>query len=396
MLFGVYFHIPYCIQRCTYCDFATYEQSQILPPDNYTQLVIKEIALKKRLFLGGSTTREINTIYFGGGTPSLFSIENIVLLLEALSREGFYRSPDAELTIEINPGTVNERKLNQYLELGFNRFSLGAQTFNQNHLKRVHREHSVEQTLESLDLFRRYKLNFNFDILFGLPFQNVEELKEDILRAVSLGSTHISPYYLTVLEGHPLSKNRPPEDAQISMFETIDRELTHNGYFRYELSNYSKPGFESKHNMLYWTDQEYAGFGLSSHSYVKQSFDNGTPWGSRFWNPNNIKIYENEIREQSSQNDFYFNSPKELPKKYFEVLSENQSLTDFCHTSLRITRGIELSLLEAKFSNTFYQQALSSFRKLTTSGLLVETPMGFSLSNNGKMISNFVFQKLTF
>lgn len=396
MLFGVYFHIPYCIQRCTYCDFATYEQSQILPPDSYTQLVIKEIALKKRLFLGGSTTREINTIYFGGGTPSLFSIENIVLLLEALSREGFYRSPDAELTIEINPGTVNERKLNQYLELGFNRFSLGAQTFNQNHLKRVHREHSVEQTLESLDLFRRYKLNFNFDILFGLPFQNVEELKEDILRAVCLGSTHISPYYLTVPEGHPLSKNRPPEDAQISMFETIDRELTHSGYFRYELSNYAKPGFESKHNMLYWTDQEYAGFGLSSHSYVKQSFENSTPWGSRFWNPNNIKIYENEIREQSSQNDFCFISPKELPKKYFEVLAENQSLTDFCHTSLRIARGIDLSQLEAKFSNTFYQQALSSFRKLTAGGLLIETPMGFSLSNNGKMISNFVFQKLTF
>lgn len=396
MLFGVYFHIPYCIQRCTYCDFATYEQSQILPPDSYTQLVIKEIALKKRLFLGDSSTREINSIYFGGGTPSLFSIENIVLLLEALSREGFYRSPDAELTIEINPGTVNDRKLNQYLELGFNRFSLGAQTFNQTHLKRVHREHSVEQTLESLDLFRRYKLNFNFDILFGLPFQNVDELKEDILRAVSLGSTHLSPYCLTVPEGHPLSKNRPAEDAQISMFETIDHELTRSGYFRYELSNYAKPGFESKHNMLYWTDQEYAGFGLSSHSYVKQSFKNKTPWGSRFWNPNNIKIYESEIREQSFHNDFCFKSPYELPKKYFEVLTENQSLTDFCHTSLRIARGIDLSQLDAKFSNSFYQQALSSFRKLTASGLLIETPMGFALSNNGKMISNFVFQKLTF
>lgn len=396
MLFGVYFHIPYCIQRCTYCDFATYEQSQILPPDNYTQLVVKEIAAKKDLFLQGASSRKVNTIYFGGGTPSLFSIENIVLLLESLSREGFDYGPDAEMTIEINPGTVDEKKLNQYLELGFNRFSLGAQTFNQKHLTRVHREHSVQQTLDSLDLFKRYKLNFNFDILFGLPHQSLDELIYDVQQAVGLGSTHVSPYYLTVPEGHPLSKNRPEEDAQVTMFDIIESELLKSGFYRYEISNYAKPGFESKHNLLYWTDQEYAGFGLSSHSYVKNNFASKTPWGSRFWNPNNIKIYEKEISDLTTKKDFKYTSPFDFEAKYFEVLTENQSLTDFCHTSLRIAQGIDLSLLKTKFSVPFYEQVVNKLKDLNANGLLEPTPRGFTLSAKGKMISNFVFQRLTF
>lgn len=396
MLFGVYFHIPYCIQRCTYCDFATYEQSQILPPDNYTQLVVKEIAAKKDLFLQGASSRKVNTIFFGGGTPSLFSIENIVLLLESLSREGFDYGPDAEMTIEINPGTVDEKKLNQYLELGFNRFSLGAQTFNQKHLTRVHREHSVQQTLDSLDLFKRYKLNFNFDILFGLPHQSLDELIYDVQQAVGLGSTHVSPYYLTVPDGHPLSKNRPEEDAQVMMFDIIESELLKSGFYRYEISNYAKPGFESKHNLLYWTDQEYAGFGLSSHSYVKNNFASKTPWGSRFWNPNNIKIYEKEISDLATKKDFKYTSPFDFEAKYFEVLAENQSLTDFCHTSLRIAQGIDLSLLKAKFSAPFYEQVVNKLKDLNANGLLEPTPRGFALSAKGKMISNFIFQRLTF
>lgn len=396
MFFGVYFHIPYCIQRCTYCDFATYEQSQILPPDKYTQLVVDEIRLKKNLFLGPNQTRKVDTVYFGGGTPSLFSIENIVLLLQGLAKQGFNISPDAEMTIEINPGTVDEKKLQQYLELGFNRFSIGAQTFNEAHLKRVHREHSVQQTIQTLQLFKKYNLNFNFDILFGLPFQTKEELVYDVQQAISLGSTHISPYYLTVPEGHPLSKNRPIEDNQIIMFDVIESELSKAGFNRYEISNYALPGFESKHNMLYWTDQEYAGFGLSSHSYVKSNFEQNFPWGARFWNPNNIKIFEQELLDYLGRDNFSFQSPQDFPSKYFEQLKENQSLTDFCHTSLRIAKGLDLKKLEAKFSRSFFEQAVNALNRLNADGLVEKTPIGFTLSPKGKMISNFVFERLTF
>ena len=151
----------------------------------------------------------IDTLYFGGGTPSLFAIKDIVQVIDALSRAGYSLSPDAELTMELNPGTVSEVKLDEYLKIGFNRFSVGAQTFNQAHLKRVHREHSVNDTIESLKLLQKNKLNYNFDLLFGIPFQTIDELDHDLSQALEIEPPHISPYYLTVPEGHPLSKNRP-------------------------------------------------------------------------------------------------------------------------------------------------------------------------------------------
>lgn len=389
MSFGVYVHIPYCIQRCTYCDFATYEQSKILPPNQYTQLLVKEIHLKKSIFLQNKDSRTIDTLYFGGGTPSLFAITDIVQVIDALSSAGYPLSPEAELTMELNPGTVNEHKLNEYLKLGFNRFSVGAQTFNQTHLKRVHREHSVKETVDSLALLKKYQLSYNFDLLFGMPYQTIQELDHDLGQALEIQPPHISPYYLTVPEGHPLSKNRPIEDDQMIMFERIEETLTKAQYQRYEISNYARPGFESKHNSLYWNDQDYWGIGLSSHSYLKKSprFD----WGSRFWNPNNIKIYQEEI--ECSQ---VIHSPDALDEKYYEILKENQSLTDFCHTSLRRARGLIWADLESKFNTTSRALAHKELLTLCDRGLVLTTDEGYTLTSKGKLISNWVFEKLTF
>ncbi len=389
MSFGVYVHIPYCIQRCTYCDFATYEQSKILPPADYTQLLIQEIDLKKQLFLQNKESQIIDTLYFGGGTPSLFAIKDIVQVIDALSRAGYTLSPEAELTMELNPGTVDEAKLNEYLKIGINRFSVGAQTFNQAHLKRVHREHSVNDTVKSLKLLQKNKLNYNFDLLFGIPFQTIDELDHDLSQALEIAPPHISPYYLTVPEGHPLSKNRPLEDDQMVMFEHIEAKLTAAGYDRYEISNYARPGFEAKHNSLYWNDQSYWGIGLSSHSYLKQT--PSFPWGSRFWNPNNIKIYEEEIRALGP-----ISSPSQLADKYFEVLKENQSLTDFCHTSLRRARGLISMDLESKFNQTSAARVYNELTDLCKRELIETTGSGFTLTSKGKLISNWVFEKLTF
>lgn len=389
MSFGVYVHIPYCIQRCTYCDFATYEQTKILPPADYTKLLIQEIKLKKQIFLQNKDSQIIDTLYFGGGTPSLFAIKDIVQLIDALSSAGYPLGPNAELTMELNPGTVDESKLNEYLKLGFNRFSVGAQTFNQTHLKRVHREHSVNDTLVSLRLLGKYNVNYNFDLLFGMPFQTIDELDHDLSQALEIKPPHISPYYLTVPEGHPLSKNRPVEDDQMIMFEHIEQRLMAAGYHRYEISNYALPGFESKHNSLYWNDQNYWGIGLSSHSYLRQTTE--MPWGSRFWNPNNIKIYQEEIRSLTP-----INSPYQLDEKYFEILKENQSLTDFCHTSLRRARGLVAHDLELKFTGVSKDRVYRQLDDLTQRGLLVVTEEGFSLTSKGKLISNWVFEKLTF
>lgn len=387
MSFGIYIHIPYCIQRCTYCDFATYEQSKLMPHTDYTSLLLKEISQRASWFLNGCTSRSVDTIFFGGGTPSLFSIDHIVLLLDGLSRAGYTISKNAEMTIEINPATVDEKKLLQYLDLGFNRFSIGAQSFHDHHLKKVHREHSVQDTLDTLQLMRSTGVNYNFDLLFGIPNQTIDELKFDLEHVFKWMPSHLSPYYLTVPEGHPLSKNRPPEDDQMAMFDLIYNSLPKNGYVHYEISNFALPGFESKHNSLYWSDQEFWGIGMSSHSYLKHN----TPWGARFWNPNNIKIYQKQIETSGILVGF-----ENLESHYFEILKKNQSLTDFCHTSLRRQEGIIEHDVKKKFATNGWDLLYPILSNLVKTELVSQTPTGYSLTQKGRLLSNQVFEKLTF
>ncbi len=373
---GVYIHIPYCLQRCTYCDFATYVHTEIRPPQEYVALVKKEIHNKRNLF----GPKELQTIYFGGGTPSLIDANLIADLIRELSASGFKTGPDTEITLEINPATVDEKKLEIYLRAGINRFSVGAQSFSDRLLKMVHREHNAQQTKDTLALLRKYNLNFSFDLLFALPTQTLDELKYDVEIAVELGSKHISPYCLTVPEGHPLSKNRPLEDEQIEMFEIIHRALKDHGQQRYEISNYSNPGFESKHNLLYWTDQEYWGLGLSAHSYSKDP-----TWGSRFWNLNSIDLYARQIESGIA-----------LPNEQLELLEKHQALTDFSHTSLRLSEGLSVEKLVKKFGSNTLELIENSAKSLVQHGLLRFENNHYQLTQKGILISNQVFEKFTY
>lgn len=385
MAFGVYVHIPYCIQRCTYCDFATYEQSKILPPDQYVDLVLKEIRQKR----GYYAPQSLDTIYFGGGTPSLIPAHLIVAIIKELGRYGFTTRPDTEITIEINPATIDREKLKIYLDHGVNRFSVGAQTFDDRLLKMVRREHSAKQTLETLDLLRSYGLNFSFDILFALPSQTVQGLQRDVQIAVEQGAKHISPYCLTVPDGHPLSKGRPIDDEQVEMFDIIANELTSKGFQQYEISNFALPGYESRHNLLYWIDEPYWGLGLSSHSYSKE-----TPWGTRYWNINSIGEYEKQILSMGDQE---FTSPTlQLPASQVEVLEMHQALTDFCHTSMRLMRGLNVKALEKKFSLPTQKKVSDMLLGLQEKGWVSHDNGHWSLTKSGLVLSNRVFQELTF
>ncbi|AHZ85619.1 radical SAM family heme chaperone HemW [Bdellovibrio bacteriovorus] len=385
MAFGVYIHIPYCIQRCTYCDFATYEQSKILPPDQYVELLFKEIRQKHRYY----TPQSLDTIYFGGGTPSLIPANLIVAIIKELGRYGFTTRPDTEITIEINPATVSKEKLKTYLDNGINRFSVGAQTFDDRLLKMVHREHSAKQTLETLDLLRAHGVNFSFDILFALPSQTVEGLRRDVEIAVEQGAKHISPYCLTVPDGHPLSKGRPIDDEQVEMFDIIADELTRKGFQQYEVSNFALPGFESRHNMLYWVDEPYWSLGLSSHSYSKES-----AWGTRYWNINSINEYQKQILAFDGQE---FDSPvRHLPSNQVEVLQMHQALTDFCHTSMRLMRGLNVEQLQAKFPQNVSEKVLQIMKNLEQKSWIRFDNGHWSLTREGLVLSNRVFQELTF
>jgi len=373
---GVYIHIPYCLQRCTYCDFATYVHTEIRPPQDYVSLVKKEIHNKKNLF----TPKELKTIYFGGGTPSLIDAHLLIQLIEELREACFTTGPNTEITIEINPATIDEKKLDVYLKAGINRFSVGAQSFSDRLLKMVHREHNAQQTRDTLALLRKYNLNFSFDLLFALPTQTLDELKYDIEVAMNLGSKHVSPYCLTVPEGHPLSKNRPLEDEQVEMFEIIHSALSQQGQNRYEISNYALPGYESKHNLLYWTDEEYWGLGLSSHSYSKSS-----PWGTRFWNLNSFDLYAKQI-----------DSGIQLPLNQQEILEKHQALTDFCHTSLRLSAGLSVEKLVQKFDSGLTSKIATTAKPMIEHGLLRFENNHYRLTEKGLLISNQVFERFTY
>jgi len=390
MSFGVYFHIPYCIQRCSYCDFATYEKSQILPPAEYIEIVKKEMRLKQSYF----PEKNLDTIYFGGGTPSLLEPELIVSLVTELGKLGFQKSKNIEMTLEINPATLNQSKLDQYLDAGFNRFSVGAQTFDDALLKMVRREHTAQQTLDTLELLRKNNVNFNFDLLFALPKQTWDGFKKDVEIALQSGAKHLSPYCLTVPQGHVLSNNRPVDDVQVEMFEYLMEHLPAANYQQYEISNFAIPGFESKHNQLYWDDQNYWGLGLSSHSYSKNF-----QWGMRFWNKNNINDYVGQIQKFSESNfsQLGVNQVEGLEEAQYEVLELYQSITDYLHTAFRKMSGFNLKKFETKFGDQITQDLSKRLDRLKKQNLILETDQNtWTLTKKGLVLSNQVFLELTY
>ena len=394
--FGVYIHIPYCKQICPYCDFTKYEMGKILPPEDYVEFLIKEIRTKAPEVLAGHAQRELNTIYFGGGTPSLLEPRLILRLIEELANAGFTKGPNCELTIEIDPATCDRAQLDSYLAMGFNRFSVGAQTFNERLLKVAGRKHSAQDTVNLLSLLKSSRVNYSFDLLFALPSQTLEELRADVATALNFDPSHLSAYCLTVPENHPMALGRAPEDEQTEMFDLVETALAAKGIMRYEISNFAKPGFESRHNLLYWTDQAYWGLGTSAHSYFPRGFseklDEKAPWGTRFWNAPSIKGYENEIAAITPD----WNLHKDIPEERLEILEKHQSLTDFCHTSLRLVRGLDENALRLKFGEGVAKQTTKIFVELESTGLAAKTTDGWALTTRGQLLANTVFGKLTF
>lgn len=381
-MFGLYIHIPYCLQRCSYCDFATYVHDQILAPENYVELIKKEIR-QKAAYVPAQT---LTSIYFGGGTPSLLSSDLILAILEEIGKTHLVISPKTEITLEINPATLDVAKIRHLLAGGVNRFSVGAQTFNDDLLKAAGRKHSSVDTLKTLDLLRSENVNYSFDLLFALPKQNLADLDSDLQKIVELKPPHLSAYCLTVPTGHPMSHNRPTDDHQVEMFSKITSALKTIGLERYEISNFSAPGNESQHNLLYWRDGEYLGVGLSAHSYLK----NQHPWGCRFWNPSSIQEYE-KLMHGDPKNSL----PFLLEKNLGEILDEKSSLFDFCHTALRLDAGLNKTALRNKYSSEQVENMEKQLQKLSTRGLIVEDVATWRLSEEGLLLSNHVFSEIS-
>ena len=334
------------------------------------------------------------SIYFGGGTPSILKAEQIIDLILELERAGFDLNHLEEVTVEVDPKTMDPSEGLPVLKSGrVNRISLGVQTCNDHFLAQIGRIHRASDIQKIVDALHRYQIPFSMDLLFGLPCQTLKDLKNDIQDFLNHSPHHISTYLLEVSARNKLYSRLPSEDTQAQMLESVEDILTENKFERYELSNYAKPQFQSQHNLLYWNDQPYLGLGLGAHSYLKPP-DVTSKWATRFWNPRAMAQYKIWIESLKPQTCFY-KSKQETEKEDLQV---HQSLTDFCYTQLRKTEGLRSKDLLDKYNAKIEEIVLKRCQLLEEKGLAYFYNAGsnFALSQRGRILSNLAFEKLTF
>ena len=368
---GIYIHIPFCKRKCAYCDFISFSDK--------TKLIEKYVlALEKEIDKCNinKDNYKIKTIYFGGGTPSFIESKYIVEILENAKRK-FNISKTAEITIEINPGTITEEKLKDYYEAGINRISFGLQSTNSELLELVERIHSYSSFIEGYKLARNVGFkNINVDLMIGLPVQTLEDVQTDLKRIIELNPEHISVYSLIVEEGTRIEekiKNKelylPPEELERKMYWEVKKQLEKAGYVHYEISNFAKPGYESKHNLSCWNQEEYLGFGIAAHSYFN---------GERYSNTEDF--------------DKYFEHPEDS-KIIHEKQTQEDKQREFMLLGLRKIEGVKISDFKNKFIENpiyLYRESLS---KLVTQGLIEIDIDNIKLTDRGVDLANLVWEE---
>ena len=317
----------------------------------------------------------------------MLSSSQIHQILTKVVNVGFRFKKNTEISLEVNPGTLLSKKCRELKDIGINRISIGCQSFRDSHLKACNREHSVQQTLDTIDLVKQHFENYSLDLLFALPGQSLSHLKEDLEVLKTLDPPHISAYCLTLKKEHPMNRNRCSEEKQVEMFSMVFHFLQKMGLEHYEISNFAKPGFQSQHNLLYWTDQDYWGLGLGAHSYKKDP-----DFGFRFWNKRSYQDYMKQVNCLKAQDLV----ERSFPKDQREKLKMHESLTDFCYSGLRLRRGV----CEISVRQKFGQQAERAFLEKTGRQIRfknLEKKEGFyRLSQKGILMSNLVFSDFLF
>jgi len=338
--FSLYVHIPWCQSKCPYCDFNSHAASS-WPEAQYTRALISE--LEHRSISAPYSGERIRTIFFGGGTPSLFDPKSIGEIVEAANRTCGIED-DAEITLEANPGTVDFAKLAGMRAAGVNRISFGAQSFNEATLKFLGRIHSADETRAAATMAHRAGFDrLNLDLIFAVPGQTVADVLFDIESVAALEPDHISAYNLTFEEGTAfftdLKRGRIKQlanDEQAAMYQTVREEIPRRGYAMYEISNYAAPGHESRHNLTYWRGQTYLGIGAGAHSYAGN--DHG---GRRWWNEKLPARYISRIEERQNA------------EAGAEAIDEATAQSEFVFLNLRLRDGFALRDFHDRFGRNF-------------------------------------------
>jgi len=379
MFTRLYLHIPFCRRKCPYCAFYSREES----PErlaHYTDLLLREMELA-----ADSTPSEypLESIYFGGGTPSLLEPDQLRRLLDrAISLFGL--APEAEITLEANPGTVDGPKLAAYRSAGANRLSLGVQSFNVTMLEKLGRIHTADQARQAFSQARQSGFsNIGIDLIHALPGQTMAQWHEDLQQALKLTPEHLSIYGLTVEEGTPFAGRYPEgngelpsDDSAAEMFETTRELLTGAGYEHYEIANYARPGFRSRHNSGYWQRDGYLGLGAGAHSFLRNS-----AYGSRCCNPADLDSYNVSLAAGI------------LPRSDLASIEREDAMAEFIFLGLRMADGISFSRFRSAFGAELTEIFGAEITTLQTLDLITTAADSMRLTLRGMLLSNQVFQR---
>lgn len=371
---SLYIHMPFCVRKCAYCDFNSHEYpgSSL---DDYVLLLLKELSTKADRF----KVESVPTLYFGGGTPSLLTYRQVSAIMQTV-RDCYCLERDAEITLEVNPGTVTSESLAGYRAAGINRLSIGVQSFDDGMLKALGRIHSADEAREAVRMARSAGFQgLGVDLIHSLPGQTLQKWGRELKEAIAVKPDHISAYGLSVEEGTPFAAmadrgelDLPDEEIAAAMFELAPTALEEAGYEQYEISNFARPGYRSRHNQVYWSRQNYLGLGAGAHSFLREP-----DFGVRWENPRSISEYAalvNDVRRPE-------------PATY---LTRREAIGEYFFLGLRMMHGVNLQAFTDEFGSDAMDEFPGVIERLTSGGLTVLDGGRFCLSSNGIILANRV------
>ncbi len=370
---GIYVHVPFCKQRCSYCDFYTGLNTQLIP--DYIEALVAELYKRKEYL----PDKRIQSIYFGGGTPSVLSIQEFERVFQGI-RDIYRLEPQAEITFEANPDDLTKEYLQQIKSLPFNRLSIGIQSFDNEALQGINRRHTGEQAVEAVKTAQQAGFdNISIDLIYGLPGQTVDNWRQQIRKALRLDIQHISAYGLTYEEGTQLWLQREkgllqicPDEDMIAMYEILINELSRKGFEAYEISNFARAGYRSRHNSSYWKQIPYLGLGPSAHSF---------DLSSRQWNVASTQQYIKALRQGG---DFFEREELSLRDRY----------NDYVMLSLRTSEGIDGNYLRSEFGTDWESYCLENIKSFIKTEKIHVCNGHFRLTKSGILISDHIMATL--
>ena len=385
MIRGIYLHIPFCGRKCPYCDFNTYTGLESRIPE-YMDALREELTLHASEH-GNEAGGGLDSVYFGGGTPSLLPPEQVSDTLTHIDQL-FGLSAAAEISFEVNPGTVDLKKLHGYRSAGVNRLSIGCQTFRPQQLLELGRDHTVDDTTQTLTQAKEAGFrSISIDLMYGVSDQRVDHWSADLDMALSSGADHLSLYNLTIEEGTPFAKRReaghlplPPEESLRTMYMmALERAMAH-GFERYEVSNFARQGHQCAHNKLYWEGSSWLGVGAGAHGFI--AADGSPHFGRRWWNLRNPQTYIATVRAGS------------LPEDGGEDIDAHKSITEELLLSLRTSTGLQRSRFISRFGFDAVEFLGERLEPLLADGVIEVSEAALRITQAGVIVTDYVIGRL--